>query len=91
MQAREYIEALVRIHPETALADVLAADAALLARVRELPVGFSWETGSADGWYLLEDGGAWHFRWQERGAAVHRRTFKSLADAIAWAYQERVI
>jgi hypothetical protein len=91
MRAREYIDALVRIHPDLALADVLAADAALLARIRELPVGFSWEDGAADGWYLLEDGRGWDLRWQERGAAVHGKAFKSLAEAIAWAFQERLI
>lgn len=91
MRAIEYLEALVRNHPGVALSDVLAADPVLLDRIRVLPVAFSWTAGSADGWYLLKRGERWDFHWQERGAALHGETFESLAAAIAWGFEQRLI
>ncbi|MDH0865436.1 hypothetical protein [Mitsuaria sp. GD03876] len=88
MNGNEYIAALARANPDLALAEVLAAEPATLARLRQLPVDFSWEPDTRDGWYLLASRSGWEFFFQERGAATHGESFRTLAEAVAWGHAQ---
>ena len=91
MTGNEYIAAIARTNPGVALAEVLAAHPALLERLRQLPVGFSWVRETSDGWYLLASGWNWQFLFQERGAATYGESFPTLAEAIAWGYAKGLL
>ncbi len=89
MQARDFIDQLVRENPAATLINILNGQPDLAEKLPRLPGGLRWQACTQDGWYLLARPYGWEFFYQERGSAIWGETFRTFAEAVAWTYEER--